>query len=117
MKGFALLEVLITLLLISLGLLGIMAMQLSALHTTQSAYLQSLASSQLASMLDRLRANLSQTARDNELQLWTEVNNRLLPKSISKYSCVDYSCSVELNWFDQKLQHLSLTSLLPNDIQ
>lgn len=115
MKGFTLLEVLIGLLLISFGMLGIMALQLSSLHNSQSAYLHGLASSQLESMLDRMRPNLSFTARDHEFTIWTNLNKRLLPQANTNYTCEEENCNVKISWFDRKLQQLQLSSLMSHE--
>ncbi|HKV96489.1 MAG TPA: type IV pilus modification protein PilV [Gammaproteobacteria bacterium] len=55
--GFSLLEVLIALLVMSVGLLGIAGMVTSSLKANDSAYLRSTANSLAYSILDRMRAN------------------------------------------------------------
>lgn len=55
--GFSLVEVLVSLLILSLGLLGLAAMQVFALRNTQSAHLRSLATLYAYDMLDRMRAH------------------------------------------------------------
>ena len=56
-KGLTLIEVLITLVLISIGLLGMAAMQVRALQFNQSAYLYSQAISLSYDIADRMRIN------------------------------------------------------------
>ena len=56
-RGFALLEVLIAVLVLSIGLLGIAALQASALRNNQSALERSQAVVQSYAMLDAMRAN------------------------------------------------------------
>jgi type IV pilus assembly protein PilV len=55
--GFSLLEVLVALVVISIGLLGVAAMQTMALTAGQGGYLRTQAVFQTYDMMDRLRAN------------------------------------------------------------
>ena len=55
--GFTLIEVLVTLLIMSVGLLGLAGMQLTSLKNTESAYQRSQAAQLAYDMLDRMRAN------------------------------------------------------------
>lgn len=56
-RGFTLVEILVTVVLISVGLLGIAALQLTTLRGNQEAYVRSQASVLAADILDRMRAN------------------------------------------------------------
>lgn len=56
-RGFTLLEVLIALLVLSIGLLGLGAMQMTSLKNNHSAYLRSQATFLAYDVLDRMRAN------------------------------------------------------------
>ncbi|HET8700842.1 MAG TPA: type IV pilus modification protein PilV [Nitrococcus sp.] len=58
--GFTLLEVLIALLVLSVGLLGIAGLQLTSLRSNHSAYLRSQATLLAYDILDRMRANRAQ---------------------------------------------------------
>ncbi|MDJ0878900.1 MAG: type IV pilus modification protein PilV [Halieaceae bacterium] len=55
--GFTLIEVLISTLVLTVGLLGIAAMQMVSFQTNQSAYMRSQATYLAQDMLDRIRAN------------------------------------------------------------
>ena len=55
--GMTLIEVLVTLVLISVGLLGIAALQVTTLRGNQEAYVRSQASALAGDILDRMRAN------------------------------------------------------------
>lgn len=57
MRGFTLLEVLVALVVISLGLLGIAAMQASAITSTHSSQTESLVSIEARSLADAMQAN------------------------------------------------------------
>lgn len=56
-QGFSLLEVLISVVVLAIGLLGIASLQISAIRYNHSAQLRSVAVAQAESMLDRMRAN------------------------------------------------------------
>ena len=56
-RGMTLVEVLVTLVLISVGLLGVAALQLTSLRNTQESYVRSQAAILAADLLDRMRAN------------------------------------------------------------
>lgn len=56
-SGFTLMEILIALLVLSIGLLGIASMQMQGMRNNQSAYLKSQASILAYDMADRMRAN------------------------------------------------------------
>jgi type IV pilus assembly protein PilV len=57
MRGFTLLEVLIALVIISIGLLGIAAMQASAIVSTHSSQTESLVAIEARSLADAMQAN------------------------------------------------------------
>lgn len=98
--GFSLLEVVVALFIVAVGLISVAAMQLIALRHTQAAYFQSVATLQIASMLERLRAN-PKNKRSQELAVWNQINRKLLPNGKGNYHCVDevYSiCTVNLSW-------------------
>lgn len=56
-RGFTLVEILVTLVLISVGLLGIAALQLTTLRGNQDSYVRSQASVLAGDILDRMRVN------------------------------------------------------------
>ncbi|MDN5872573.1 MAG: type IV pilus modification protein PilV [Nitrococcus sp.] len=62
--GFTLVEVLIALLVLSVGLLGIAGLQLTSLRSNHSAYLRSQATLMAYDILDRMRANRAQAQSD-----------------------------------------------------
>ena len=101
--GMTLVEVLVTLVLISVGLLGIAALQLTTLKSNQESYVRSQATTLAASMLDRMRSNqvgfvagnydmandasgfdqagASGTVAAADIAAWQASINRLLPGS------------------------------------
>lgn len=112
MKGFALLEVLIAVLIISAGCLGVVGMQMLALQHTKTAYYHSLATIQLSAMFDRLRVNQSVSSRNAELQNWNEINMRLLPQGNGDFNCVGNNCEVNLHWKFKQEYSLSFSGLM-----
>ena len=56
-QGFTLVEILIALLVLSVGVLGVAAMQLTSFQTNQSAYARSQATYLAQEIFDRMRAN------------------------------------------------------------
>lgn len=58
-KGFSLLEVLITILVVSFGLLGMAALIVSGARSNNVAHYRSIASKQTEDIADRMRANLA----------------------------------------------------------
>ncbi|HKK14561.1 MAG TPA: type IV pilus modification protein PilV [Gammaproteobacteria bacterium] len=58
-QGFTLVEVLVALIVLSIGLLGLAAMQTKGLHYNHEAYLRSAATVLAQDMTDRMRANRS----------------------------------------------------------
>ncbi len=60
-QGFTLIEVLIAMLVLSIGLLGLGAMQMTAVNTASNAHLKSVANFLAYDMADRMRANRDRT--------------------------------------------------------
>jgi len=61
-RGFSLMEILVTVIVLSIGLLGLAGLQLSGLKFNHSAYMRSQATIMADDILDRMRANRA-TAR------------------------------------------------------
>lgn len=111
MKGFALIEIVVTLFILSVGLLAIMGMQLTALRHSQAAYFHGLAITQLSAMLERLRFNQQDNYRIAELVRWNEMNVKLLPQAKGSYHCSG-QCVVDLQWFFVKPERISLSATI-----
>ena len=101
--GMTLIEVLVTLVLISIGLLGVAALQLTSLKNNQESYVRSQAAMLAGDILDRMRSNqtgfnagdydmandatgfdqagASGTVAANDIAAWQATINRLLPGS------------------------------------
>lgn len=68
--GMTLVEVLVTLVIISVGLLGVAALQLTTVRNNQDAYVRSQAAMLASDMLDRMRANRTDTAGNSKAGLY-----------------------------------------------
>lgn len=112
MNGFSLIEIMLALLILSVGLLGITGMQVWGLKYTNEVYYQSLASTQLSGMMDRLRANTSQAAREREAGRWNVLNARLLPQGKGEYTCSNNACTVRIQWVWEEVKNESLSGHL-----
>jgi type IV pilus assembly protein PilV len=95
-RGFTLIEILVTVVLISVGLLGVAALQLTTLRSNQESYVRSQASVLASDILDRIRANPLQfreeaydadfdelgeagTQANRDLAEWQDTIDRILP--------------------------------------
>jgi type IV pilus assembly protein PilV len=98
-RGFTLVEILVTVVLISVGLLGIAALQVTTLRGNQEAYVRSQASVLSADILDRMRANANAarngqytvdyngtgtatTRAGQDLAEWQRTINNILPGGV-----------------------------------
>jgi type IV pilus assembly protein PilV len=96
--GFSLLEVLISLFIISFGLLGIAGLEMMAFHDVQESYWQSVAVTQLTSVFERFQANLSSDNRTQECRLWQQNIKLLLPHANAECGCAGHTCHAVLTW-------------------
>lgn len=122
-SGFTLVEVLVALLIVSIGLLGIAAMQSLALRNTGSSMERSQAVIQTYSYLDVLRANrdravLSQLdmnmvcdaenlpSSQVEQRTWiTQLHQTLGPDSCGKVECLGGGkCTITVQWNDTRAE-------------
>jgi len=78
--GLSLIEVLISLLLLSLALLGLDAMNVMALRANRAAYFLGVATNQLQVMTDRLRVFKDTVSLDQQLLYWNVQNQQVLPE-------------------------------------
>lgn len=123
--GFTLLEVLIALLILSVGLLGIAGLQLTSLRSNNSAYLRSQATILAYDILDRMHANRAQAQSggynititgtsslpsagstnqaDEDLNKWgTNVLNTLPSANASVNVATDNTVTVSISWDDSR---------------
>ena len=103
-------EVLVALFILSTALLGIAGLELTALHNTQESYLQSIATIQVASMFERLRAHSTNLNIIAQCDDWNVNNQMLLPQGKGQCICNKNDCTVTIEWFNKKLQLFSMKS-------
>ncbi len=78
--GFSLIEVLISLFLLSCLLLGLEATEIFSLRVNRSAYFFSVAENQLNSMAERLRVLDSNQDLAKQITIWNQQNQEVLPQ-------------------------------------
>lgn len=107
-RGFSLLEVLIALLIFSLGLLGMAGLTVLSIKTNHSAYLRTQASFLAEAMSDRMRANIA--------GVWSGAYDGSYPKGVTAPNCNSGAgCSpTEVALRDQDAFNKQLSQLLPN---
>ena len=109
-RGFSLVEVLVTILMLSLGLLGIASMQLKALEYNQGAYLRSQAVVLGYDILDRMRANKSGITSSS----YDGINTNTITTGSD---CEAASCtSANMASYDAHQWKLNIESLLPSGV-
>lgn len=116
-SGFSLIEVLITLIVLSVGLLGLAALQARAIEYNQGAFLRSQANILAYDIADRMRINrikalagdyniaLSGTApagtglSDLDLKEWLDTSAAALPAGDGAVSCTNVGlCTITVAW-------------------
>jgi type IV pilus assembly protein PilV len=131
-SGFTLLEVMVAVFVLSVGLLGLAHLQITALKTTQSADLRTQASMYASDILNRMRANriASQTGAYNidatddtpsaggnvasqDLNEWRTSLSQALPGGAGGVSCPafdnlnEFICTVTIQWRDIHLGNVA----------
>lgn len=120
-SGFSLVEVLVAMLIVSIGLLGIVALQSLALTNTGSSMERSQAVIQTYSYMEFLRANREQAIISNldipltcdpenlpesqvEQRRWiTQLHETLGPESCGQVECLGGGkCSITVQWDDSR---------------
>lgn len=108
-KGFSLLEVLITLLVVSFGLLGMAALIISGVRSNNIAHYRSIASKQTEDIADRMRANLAGVSAGAYDSLTATI-----PDSSD---CVANTCSpTQIATYDHSQWNTGNSLLLPNGV-
>ena len=112
-SGFAMLEVLISMLIIMFGVLGLAGMQMLAINNTENARYQSLATVLASSMAAKMQANKAYWAAPATLiSVGTTITNS--PSSYA-YSCINTVCSpADMATSDLKQWQANITTLLPS---
>ena len=121
-RGASLIEVLIAVLVLAIGLLGIAAMQATALRSSQSAYVRSQGVVNTYSIIDAMRANRGGAKAGSYDMAWTctapstgtgliagdkkfwldTIKSNLGSDACGKIDCVGTFCTVEVRWNDTR---------------
>lgn len=115
-RGVSLIEVLVTLIIISVGLLGLAAMQTRALQFNHGAYLRSQATVLASDIMDRMRLNRTvaqadgyniaitdgkptgTSRRDVDLNEWLTLLETSLPGGDGSVNCGSNRCTITVQW-------------------
>ena len=118
-RGFTLIEVMIVFFVLSVGLLGMAALQMKSMQYNQSSYIRSQATVAAYDMLDRMRVNKTEalagaydiafgatppggtSVTATDLQQWTAFLGNTLPNGQGHVSCGASQCTVEISWTDR----------------
>lgn len=131
-KGTSLIEVLVSVLVLSVGLLGIAAMQATALRNTESAMQRTQAVVQSYAVLDAMRANADQaranayntaawtcaapgagTLASNDTGAWiTSMRQTVSDDACGMITCAGNVCTIDVRWNDSRGSGGSTTQTL-----
>lgn len=129
-RGISLIEVLITVLVLAVGLLGLSALQLASLRNNQSAMQRSLAIVHSYSIIEAMRAepeldfNISLTEvpgsgsfSHNMHSLWrTQLKENLGDTATGSVNCIDKQCTIIVQWDDSRTAQGSETEQLITEV-
>jgi type IV pilus assembly protein PilV len=135
-RGVSLIEVLVSILVVSLGLLGAVALQATALRNNQGSYERTQTAILTQGIFDAMRANITGIASYNtgglicvapaatdlasrDLARWiTSLHAQIHPGACGAVACNGSVCTVQVQWDDSRAsgglaaQNISLTSQL-----
>lgn len=115
MSGIALIEVLVTALVLAVGIMGMAGLQLKSVQFNQASYLRSQANVLAYDMMDRMRLN-SERARNGEYDMsyastssgtsllatdrreWLLLISQNLPSGQGSIDCDETQCTVSIRW-------------------
>ncbi len=107
-SGFSILEIMVTLVVLSTGLLGVANLQVDALRGNQGAYLASVAAQQAQDMVERMQSNPVAVAANGYDALNTSIPS-------IKVDCQKITCTPEqLVQFDHNRWNAANQALLPS---
>lgn len=109
-KGFTIIEVLISLVILAIGLLGFAVLQIASMQNTQGGYLRAQATLLAYDVIDRMRANIIGVSAGN-------YDIALADPAPGGTSCLGAgaNCNVaEMGQFDVSQWRASLAAYLPN---
>ncbi len=109
-SGFTLLEIMVAIVVLSLGLLGLAGLQAASLRNNQTAYYRSIATQQAYDIADRLRANLAGVGAPNY-----SYNNLAIGLPVGNPDCFAAACTpANIAISDRRQWNTANAALLPN---
>lgn len=107
--GFAMIEVLVSMGIISTVFLSLLAYQIIVIKKTMASNWDAIATLQLMNFAQMLWVNADSTHQNKSLKLWNRDNKRLLPDGRGDFILEDdHWCHIDLKWFYQKKQDKSI---------
>ncbi|MFZ5594348.1 MAG: type IV pilus modification protein PilV [Pseudomonadota bacterium] len=108
-KGFTMIEVLVAIVVLSIGLLGLAGLQATGLRNNQSAYLRTIATQQAYDMADRIRANPNGVLAGQYDNISTAI------PATPPADCVTHSCTAsDMAAYDAYAWKTATANLLPS---
>lgn len=118
-RGFTLIEVMIVFFVLSVGLLGMAALQMKSMQYNQASYIRSQATVAAYDLLDRMRVNPTAAAAnayninfgdalptgtsiaETDLKAWGTFLAITLPDGQGNVFCAGGQCTIEIRWKDR----------------
>jgi type IV pilus assembly protein PilV len=97
--GFSMIELLVAMLVFSIGLLGMASLQVTGMRMTRDAELMGRASLYVSSMADRIRANPSALVDTAD---WNQAIKTTLPQGSGKVTTVNRSHTISVAWLESQ---------------
>lgn len=111
-RGFTLVEVLVTMIIMAVGLLGLAGLQATSLRNTESAYQRSQAATLAYDMLDRMRANTVGVDGGSYNDIDIQASN-----PVSVPGCGSSTCdSSDMATYDEDDWRTQVAALLPSGV-
>lgn len=109
-RGFTLIEVLIALVVLTVGLLGMAILMLTSLQSSQGAYMRSQASLLAYDIVERMRTNYTQAINTNDYALDASADDPAEPDCADSETGCDAAGQAELDMFQWRT---TLSSSIP----
>ena len=107
--GFSLIEVLMSLFVLSIILCGLIQMQLFCINESSKSYLKTIAIIQANNLIELFRIQKNTHSNSvNVVQQWQQDTQNLLPYSQNRYNCIVSKCQITIEWQFKKKQKINL---------
>lgn len=103
LSGFAMIELIMSMGLISLVLLSLLGYQISIIKNCFQIHLKTIAINQLINFSEMLLTNTSDSQRTAAFSAWNTTNKKLLPQGEGQFMKIAADqCQITVNWFCRK---------------